>query len=59
MDAELEKGQRESGDCECENTLYCKSLLPITKALLLKKKSLAKIKISQLLFDLEFYEENI
>ena len=46
--------QRESEDCE--DALHCKSLVPIMKALPLKKKKLAKIKISQLLFDLEFNE---
>ena len=53
-DAQIEEGQRESQDCE--DALYCKSLVPIMKALPLKKKRLAKIKISQLLFHLEFYE---
>ena len=38
------------------DALHCKSLVPIMKALPLKKKKLAKIKISQLLFDLEFNE---
>ena len=51
---QLEKGLRESEDCE--DALYCKRLVPIMKALLPKKKRLAKIKISQLLFDLEFNE---
>ena len=59
MDAQLEEGQRESEDCQCEDALYCKSLLPITKALPLKKKRLAKIEISQLLFVLEFDEDNV
>ena len=54
MDAQIEEGQRESEDCE--DALYCKSLVPIMKALPLKKKRLAKIKIIQLLFDLEFNE---
>ena len=54
VDAQLEKGLRESEDCE--NALYCKRLVPIMKALPLKKKRLAKIKISQFLFDLEFNE---
>ena len=54
VDAQIEEGQRESEDCE--DALYCKSLVPIMKALPLKKKRLAKIKISQLLFDLEFNE---
>ena len=54
VNAQLEEGQRESEDCE--DALHCKSLVPIMKALPLKKKRLAKIKISQLLFDLEFDE---
>ena len=54
MDAQIEEGQRESEDCE--DALYCKSLVPIMKALPLKKKRLAKTKIIQLLFDLEFNE---
>ena len=54
VDAQMEEGQRESEDCE--DALYCKSLVPIIKALPLKKKRLAKIKISQLLFDLDFNE---
>ena len=54
VDAQLEEGQRESEDCE--DALYCKSLVLIMKALPLKKKRHAKIKISQLLFDLKFDE---
>ena len=55
VDAQLEEGQRESEDCE--DALYCKSLVPIMKSFPLKKKKrLAEIKISQLLFDLEFNE---
>ena len=55
VDAQLEERQRESEDCE--DALYCKSLVPIMKALPLKKKKrLAEIKISQLLIDLEFTE---
>ena len=34
VDAQLEEGQRESEDCE--DALYCKSLVPIMKALPLK-----------------------
>ena len=54
MDAQLEEGQRENEDSE--DALYCESLVPITKALPLKKKRPPKIKISQLMFDLEFNE---
>ena len=42
---------------ECEESLYCKSLVPILKDLPHKKKRLAKIRISQMLFDLEFVEQ--
>lgn len=38
----------------CEDTLFCKSLIPQLKGLSLRKKRLAKIKISQLLFDITF-----
>ena len=34
--------------------MYCRSLIPILKELPIKKKRLVKIKISQLLFDLQF-----
>ena len=54
IDAKLKEGQRESEDCE--DALYCKSLMPMMKAIPLKKERLAKIKISQLLFDLEIDE---
>ena len=51
-DAQLKEVQRKSEDCE--DALYCKSLVPIMKVLALRKKKLVKIKISQLLFDFEF-----
>ena len=54
MDAQLEEGQRENEDSE--DALYCESLVPIMKALPLKKKRPPKIKVSQLMFDLEFNE---
>ena len=54
VDAQLEEVQRESEDCE--DVSYCKILVPIMKALPLKKKRLTKIKISQLLFGYEFHE---
>ena len=41
-------------DDDNEVTLYCKSLVPIISSLPLKKKRLAMIKVSQLLFDIEF-----
>ena len=46
--------KEESND---ETSLYCKSLIPIINALPLKKRRLATIKISQLLFDIEFEEQ--
>lgn len=42
---------------EDEDALYCRSLIPQMKGLLLKKKRFAKIKISELLYKLEFDEE--
>ena len=39
---------------EEEDSLYCRSLIPILKKLSTKKKSLVKIKICQLLFDLQY-----
>eukprot|EP00112_Aurelia_sp_Birch-Aquarium-sp1_P001807 Seg1197.1 transcript_id=Seg1197.1/GoldUCD/mRNA.D3Y31 product="hypothetical protein" protein_id=Seg1197.1/GoldUCD/D3Y31 len=44
-------------DDDNEDSLYCRSLIPILKDLPKKKKRLAKIKISQLLFDLEYSED--
>ena len=38
-------------------SLYCRSLIPILKELPTKKKRLARIKISQLLFDLQYDED--
>ena len=42
---------------EDEDSLYCRSLIPILKELPTKKKRLAKIKISHLLFDLQYDED--
>ena len=39
-----------------EDLLYCRSLVPILREMPDKKKRLAKIKISQLLFDIEFHD---
>lgn len=39
-----------------EVSLYCKSLIPTIRALPLKKKRMAMIKIRQTLFDIEFSE---
>ena len=44
-------GKQETDD---EVSHYCKSLIPIIVGLEMKKKRLAMIKISQLLFDTEF-----
>ena len=38
---------------DCEDMLFCKSLVPQLKGLPLKKERLAKIRISQLLFDID------
>ena len=54
FDTELKKVMNDS---QCEDTLYCQSLVPILKTLPLKKKRIAKIKISQLLYELEFDEK--
>ena len=39
---------------EDEDSLYCRSFIPILKKLSTEKKSLVKIKICQLLFDLQY-----
>ena len=44
-------------DSEDEVSLYCKSLIPIMTSFPVKKKRLAMIKASQLLFALEFEDE--
>ncbi|XP_071949661.1 uncharacterized protein [Antedon mediterranea] len=41
-------------DNDNEVSLYCRSLIPIISSLPLRKRRLAMIKVSQLLFDLEF-----
>ncbi|XP_028418615.1 uncharacterized protein LOC114544599 [Dendronephthya gigantea] len=50
-DAMYKKMTEEDDD---EDSLYCRSLVPIMKGLPDKKRRLAKIKISQLLFEVEF-----
>jgi hypothetical protein len=45
------------GDEEDEDNLYCRSLAPIMRELPKKKKRLAKIQISQLLFKLQYDDE--
>eukprot|EP00795_Rhopilema_esculentum_P000972 gene972-10740_t len=44
-------------DNEDEVSLYCKSIIPIISSFSIKKKRLAMIKVSQLLFELEFEHE--
>ena len=41
-------------ESEYEDSLYCRSLVPMLEMLPLKKKRLAKIRISQLLDELQF-----
>ena len=43
-------------DKDDEDLLYCRSLVPVLRGMPNKKKRLAKIKISQLLFDIEFHD---
>ena len=42
---------------ESEDSFYCRSLLPMLGMLPLKKKRRAKIRISQLLYELQFDEK--
>ena len=44
---------------EWEDSLFCRSLVPTLKRLSARKNKMAKIKISQLLFELEFDEEYV
>ena len=53
-DKRIEETKEEVTD---EVSLYCKSLIPTIRALPLKKKRMAMIKIRQTLFDIEFSEE--
>ena len=46
--------KKENSSEVCEDTMYCKSLIPILRGLPLGKKRLAKVKISPLLYDIEF-----
>eukprot|EP00112_Aurelia_sp_Birch-Aquarium-sp1_P016882 Seg3862.4 transcript_id=Seg3862.4/GoldUCD/mRNA.D3Y31 product="hypothetical protein" protein_id=Seg3862.4/GoldUCD/D3Y31 len=46
--------KREEPTEVCEDALYCKSLIPVLRGLPLRKKTLAKVKISSLLYDIEF-----
>ena len=53
-DNDIKKLQTKS---ESEDSLYCGSLVPMLEMLPLKKKRLAKIRISQLLYELQFDEK--
>ena len=44
-------------ESESEDSHYCRSLVPMLEMLPLKKKRLAKIRISQLLHELQFHEK--
>ena len=52
IEMELKKNQ----DDDNEDSLYCRSLVPTLQKLPPSKNKLAKIKISQLLFEMEFDE---
>eukprot|EP00112_Aurelia_sp_Birch-Aquarium-sp1_P000819 Seg10781.1 transcript_id=Seg10781.1/GoldUCD/mRNA.D3Y31 product="hypothetical protein" protein_id=Seg10781.1/GoldUCD/D3Y31 len=52
IETELKKSQEDDN----EDSLYCRSLIPTLKKLPPRKNKLAKIKISQLLFEMEFDE---
>ena len=52
IEMELKKNQ----DDDNEDSLYCRSLVPPLQKLPPRKNKLAKIKISQLLFEMEFDE---
>lgn len=41
----------------CEDTMYCKSLIPVMKGLPVRQKRLARMKIDKLLYEIEFGEE--
>ena len=45
-------------ESKSEDSLYCRSLVPMLEMLPLKKKRLAKIRISQLLYELQFDEKS-
>ena len=40
----------------CEDTMYCKSLIPIMQGLPVRQKRLARMKIDKLLYELEFVD---
>ena len=46
-----------TSDNEDEVSLYCKSIIPTISSFPVKKKRLVMIKVSQLLFELEFEHE--
>ena len=41
-----------------EDSLYCRSLVPIFRQLPLKKKRLAKMKVNELLYKIEFESDD-
>ena len=53
-DNDIKKLQTES---ESQDSLYCRSLVPMLVMLPLKKKRFAKIRISQILYELQFDEK--
>ena len=55
-DASYKKMAEDEDD---EDLLYCRSLFPILRGMPNKKKRLAKIKINQLLFDIEYNDDNV
>ncbi|CAB4001871.1 unnamed protein product [Paramuricea clavata] len=55
-DASYKKMAEDEDD---EDLLYCRSLVPILRGMPNKKKRLAKIKINQLLFDIEYNDDNV
>ena len=55
----IEKELRTTEQEECEDLLFCRSLVPTLKRLSAKKNKMGNIKISQLLFEHEFDEECI
>lgn len=55
VDREIETAMQ-SPRIETEEELFCRSLIPVLSGLPVRKKRMAKIKISQLLYEIEFDE---
>ena len=53
-DAMMKKSMEDDND---EDALYCRRLIPIMRELPKKQKRLAKIEISQLLYDIQYGDE--